>query len=62
MWKTGDKSESVKCAKCQHPHTLVIDRRYCTDDAKSIALAFQCLKCFHIFHKRFPADSETGRK
>jgi transcriptional regulator NrdR family protein len=61
MWKIGDKTESVKCAKCQHPHTLVIDRRPCSDDSKSIALAFQCLKCYHIFHKRILLESSTDR-
>ena len=55
MWKIGEIAETVKCAKCQHLNTMVIDRRLCPDDAKSITLAFQCLKCCHIFHKRVAA-------
>jgi hypothetical protein len=57
MWKIGEKAETETCAKCHHPHTMVIDRRPCPDEPESLTLAFQCLKCYHIFHKRVAADS-----
>lgn len=57
MWKIGETTDAVKCAKCQHSQTLVLDRRPCPDEPESVALAFQCLRCYHIFHKRVAADS-----